>query len=103
VNTVGGSARLLLLAPPGAGKSTQGRLLGQAYGVPHISTGELMRDEMSAQSPVGRRVAGFVRRGELVPDDIVIDLVLRRLTEPVEIDGFVLDGFPRTLAQAEVA
>ncbi|HZU80878.1 MAG TPA: nucleoside monophosphate kinase, partial [Acidimicrobiales bacterium] len=72
-------------------------------GVPHISTGEVMRGEVAAGTELGRRVERYVAGGELVPDDLVVELVIRRLTEPVLVDRFVLDGFPRTLVQAERA
>ena len=96
-------ARLLLLAPPGAGKSTHGRLLGEAFAAPHISTGDLLRAEIAAGSALGRRVEGLVAEGQLVPDDLVVEMVVRRLTEPAPVTAFVLDGFPRTVAQAERA
>lgn len=95
--------RLLLLAPPGAGKSTQGQLLARSYLVPHISTGDLIRDEIARSTPLGIQVAGFVRDGALVPDDVVFDAVRRRLTESGPVAEFVLDGFPRTHVQAELA
>ena len=95
--------RLLLLAPPGAGKSTHGQMLGQAFGVAHVSTGELLRAEIAARSDLGRDVEALVAAGRLVPDELVAEMVRRRLTEPVPVDGFVLDGFPRTLAQAQLA
>ncbi|MDE3085437.1 MAG: adenylate kinase [Acidobacteriota bacterium] len=100
--TAPGGARLLLLAPPGAGKSTHGRLLAEAFAAPHISTGELLRAEIAAGSELGRRVEGLVAEGRLVPDDLVVEMVVRRLTEPAPVEAFVLDGFPRTLAQAEL-
>lgn len=95
--------RLLLLAPPGAGKSTHGRMLGEAFAVPHVSTGELLRADIAAGTDLGRRVERAVAEGRLVADELVADMVRRRLTEPEPVEGFVLDGFPRTVAQAELA
>jgi adenylate kinase len=95
--------RLLLLAPPGAGKSTHAGMLGEVFGAPHISTGELLRAEIAAASDLGRRVEQVVAQGRLVPDEVVAEMVVRRLTEPVHVDAFVLDGFPRTLVQAQLA
>lgn len=99
----GRPVRLLLLAPPGAGKSTQGRALGQLLGVPFVSVGDLLRAEVGAQTALGRLVEGHLARGELVPDEHVADLVRRRLEEPDAAHGVVLDGFPRTLDQARIA
>jgi adenylate kinase len=101
--TTDSGARLLLLAPPGAGKSTHGELLGEAFGAPHISTGALLRAEIAAGSDLGRAVERVVAEGRLVPDELVAAMVGRRLSEPVPVDAFVLDGFPRTLAQAQLA
>jgi len=95
--------RVLLVAPPGAGKSTHGRLLGRAFGVPFISSGELLRAEIDAGSIVGKEVAELVAKGNLVPDELMAELVRRRLTEPEIVEQFVLDGFPRTLPQARIA
>jgi adenylate kinase len=95
--------RLLLLAPPGGGKGTQGRLLAAEYGVPHVSTGELLRDHVARSTPLGRRVRPYLEKGDLIPDDLVLRLVQERLTTPVVLEGFVLDGFPRTLDQALAA
>jgi adenylate kinase len=95
--------RLLLLAPPGGGKGTQGRLLADEYGVPHVSTGELLRDHVARATPLGERARPYLERGDLIPDDLVLRLVQERLTTPVVLEGFVLDGFPRTLNQALAA
>jgi adenylate kinase len=95
--------RLLLLAPPGAGKGTQGDLLAEEYGVPHISTGELLRDHVARSTPLGQRARPYLERGDLIPDDLVLRLVQDRLTKPTVLEGFVLDGFPRTMDQALAA
>jgi aldose 1-epimerase len=95
--------RMLLLAPPGAGKGTQGARLAARYGVPHISTGELLRAHVAAGTGLGRRVAKLMAAGELVPDEVVLALVHRAITEESAAAGFILDGFPRTLRQARTA
>ena len=92
-----------MLAPPGGGKGTQGQLLGSGYGVPFISSGELLRDHLTRATPIGRRVRPYLDEGTLVPDALVAELVHDRLTMPVRLDGFVLDGFPRTLEQVQLA
>lgn len=88
--------RLVLLGPPGSGKSTQARRASGWLGVPHISTGQMLRRAAEAGTPVGRAAAPFVRRGTLVPDDVVVSLLAANLTD----EGFVLDGFPRDVGQA---
>lgn len=93
--------RLILLGPPGAGKGTQAKLLSEKFNIPHISTGDIFRDEVDGHSQLGKRVASFVQSGELVPDDIVIEVVISRLSKFDAQSGFILDGFPRTLNQAE--
>ena len=96
--------RALLLAPPGAGKGTQGDRLAEIYGVPHLATGDLLRAEVEAGTPTGREAQGFIERGELVPEQLVFPLVMERIAGgPEPLLGFVLDGFPRTLAQARQA
>ncbi len=92
---------VILLGPPGAGKGTQARELAQQYGVPHLSTGDMFRDHVSRGTELGRRARPIMERGELVPDDIVLGMVEQRVAQPDCAGGFVLDGFPRTLAQAE--
>lgn len=93
--------RLILLGPPGAGKGTQAKLLSQQFNIPHISTGDILRDEVRENSQLGRRVAEFVKIGELVPDDIAVEVVMHRLAKSDAAGGFILDGFPRTFKQAE--
>ncbi len=91
---------LVLLGAPGAGKGTQARVLVQALGIPHIATGDLFRAEARAGTPLGLRAKEFMERGELVPDDVTIDLLLDRLGRPDAAGGAILDGFPRTRVQA---
>ncbi|MFI5319844.1 MAG: adenylate kinase [Myxococcota bacterium] len=93
--------RLLLLGPPGAGKGTQAQLLVERLGVPQISTGDMLRAAVAAGSEVGRRAKGFMDAGKLVPDEVVIDVAEQRLGQPDAKRGFILDGFPRTAAQAD--
>ena len=95
--------RLLLLAPPGAGKGTQGELLAARLGVRHIAAGDLLRAEARAGTPGGDQIAGFQERGDLVPDQLVIDLLLPVVIEAAAHGGYILDGFPRTLPQATAA
>jgi adenylate kinase len=96
--------RVIMLAPPGAGKGTQSERIAARYGVPHISSGEIFREETAAQTPVGQRLRGYLESGDLVPDDLVLSLIAGRVIAAAENDGgYVLDGFPRTLAQAEAA
>lgn len=95
--------RALLLAPPGAGKGTQGDRLAEVYDVPHLATGDLLRRHVAEGTPLGLEAKQFMDRGELVPDRLVVDLVARHLSGPEPLPGFVLDGFPRTLPQAKTA
>jgi adenylate kinase len=92
---------LLLLGPQGSGKGTQAARLAADYGIPHISTGEMFRDAIDAGTELGRRVEPVLAAGELVPDDLAVELIRERLDQPDARGGFVLDGFPRNLAQAE--
>jgi len=93
--------RLVLLGPPGAGKGTQGVLLAERYGIPQISTGEILRDHVQRGTKLGIRARSYMDRGEYVPDDVVVSMVMDRLADPDADKGFILDGFPRTIAQAE--
>lgn len=94
---------VLLIGPPGAGKGTQGARLAAELGLDHIAVGDLLRAEVEAGSPLGRRVADFMRRGDLVPDEVILDLLRPRLQAAAEQRGFLLDGFPRTMQQAQEA
>lgn len=95
--------RLILLGAPGAGKGTQGTRLAERYGVPHVSSGDILRQHVADGTPLGLEVAAYSAAGELVPDDLVLAVVGRAVTEAMESGGYLLDGFPRTLAQAERA
>jgi adenylate kinase len=92
---------LVFMGPPGAGKGTQAELFHTRHGIPHISTGDMFRAAVRADTDVGRRAAEYVRRGDLVPDAIVEQIVEDRLVQPDAARGFILDGYPRTLPQAE--
>ncbi|HYL51697.1 MAG TPA: nucleoside monophosphate kinase [Acidimicrobiia bacterium] len=95
--------RLVLLGAPGAGKGTQGVVLGRRFGVPHISSGDLLRRHVVSQSELGRRLGTYLSRGELVPDDLVLAVIGDAIIAAMRTGGYILDGFPRTLAQAEQA
>ncbi len=92
--------RLILLGPPGAGKGTQATLLRERLGVPQVSTGDMLRAAVAAGTPLGREAKAFMERGALVPDAVIIGLVEERLQAADCARGYILDGFPRTLAQA---
>jgi len=92
--------RLLMLGPPGAGKGTQAVQIARDHGVPKISTGDMLRDAVSSGSELGLQVKETVARGQLVSDDLIVELVRNRLNDDDALSGFVLDGFPRTVAQA---
>jgi adenylate kinase len=95
--------RLLLLAPPGAGKGTQGERLAARCGVRHIAAGDLLRAEARADTPVGHEIAAYQARGDLVPDQIVLDALTPVVVDAAADGGYILDGFPRTLPQATAA
>ena len=93
--------RTILLGPPGAGKGTQAVKIVEKYGVPHISTGDIFRENIKKGTELGKRAQEYMNRGELVPDDLVIEIATTRLLEDDCKNGFLLDGFPRTVYQAE--
>ena len=93
--------RLILLGPPGAGKGTQSQRLVEKHGIVQLSTGDMLRSAVAAGTPVGLKAKDIMARGALVPDQIVVGIVSDRIDEPDAKNGFVLDGFPRTVAQAE--
>ena len=93
--------RVAFLGPPGAGKGTQARDLARQWSVPHIATGDMLREAAAAGTALGREAKSYMDRGALVPDDVIIGMIAERLHEPDARNGFLLDGFPRTIAQAE--
>jgi len=93
--------RLIFLGPPGSGKGTQAKLLAERLGIPAISTGDMLRDAVRRRTPLGRRAQSIMEAGELVPDDVVIGLVRERIASADAVNGFLLDGFPRTIEQAD--
>ena len=93
--------RIVLLGAPGSGKGTQAALLKDHYAIPHISTGVLLREAVAAQTPLGQQAKAIMDRGELVPDDVMLDLIRERLGQDDVANGFILDGYPRNLTQAE--
>lgn len=92
---------LILLGPPGAGKGTQAQRLREDFGLPYFATGDILREAVKAESELGREAKKFMDSGDLVPDQLVISLIKERLEQPGSSDGFLLDGFPRTVPQAE--
>ena len=91
--------RVIFLGPPGAGKGTQARILEQRFGAKQISTGDILREQRTAGTPLGKQAEGYMQRGELVPDDLIISMIEHELEQ--HPSGFIMDGFPRTVAQAE--
>jgi adenylate kinase len=94
------NVKVVLLGPPGVGKGTQAHRLSDALGFPRIITGDMLRERVAADTPLGREAEGFMGRGELVPDDLIIAMIRERLQEEDTRDGFIIDGFPRTVTQA---
>jgi adenylate kinase len=92
--------RLVFLGPPGSGKGTQAKMLRDAYGLVHVSTGNMIREAMATGTPTGAKAKAFYDRGALVPDPIIVEMVVERIAQPNCRSGFLLDGFPRTRTQA---
>jgi len=92
---------MILFGPPGSGKGTQAKLVAEKFHIPHISTGDLLREGVTKQSPLGMQAKGYLDAGMLVPDDVMIGLIREVVTMGAGKDGFILDGFPRTIPQAE--
>lgn len=95
------SRRLIFVGPPGAGKGTQADRLKAKYGIPHLSTGDMLREAIAQDSPLGRSVKEIMDNGELVSDEVMVEIIKERLSDQDCLNGFILDGFPRTIAQAE--
>ncbi len=93
--------RILLIGPPGSGKGTQAALIQKRLGFPHISSGNMLREAVSEGTPQGKRADRYMSEGDLVPDDLVIEIIMERISLPDACKGFLLDGFPRTVPQAE--
>jgi adenylate kinase len=92
--------RLVFLGPPGAGKGTQAAIIAESYQIPHISTGEILRDAVDRDTHLGQKARGYMDRGELVPDELILDLIKERLSHTDAQNGWILDGFPRNVSQA---
>ncbi len=93
--------RLIFLGAPGAGKGTQAQVLAESAGIPHISTGDILRGEVKGQTDLGLKAKSYMDKGELVPDSLILDMIRGRLAQPDASNGWILDGFPRNVTQAE--
>lgn len=93
---------IILLGPPGSGKGTQADLLKQRYHIPHISTGDILRENVKKETPLGQKAKSYMDQGKLVPDDLIVEMIFDRINHPDCKKGYILDGFPRTLVQAEI-
>ena len=94
--------KIVLFGPPGAGKGTQAAMIAGKYAIPHISTGDIFRSNIKQNTPLGQLAKTYIELGELVPDELTADLVLDRISQPDCENGYILDGFPRTMIQAEI-
>ncbi len=92
--------RIIMLGPPGAGKGTQARMLAEKYGIPQVSTGDILREEVKKESDLGKQAKSYMDQGELVPDKLIIDMILKWFDNGEGKKGYIMDGFPRTVAQA---
>jgi adenylate kinase len=93
--------KLIFIGPPGSGKGTQAKRLADRFGIPHISTGDMLREAVAEGTPLGKEADKIMKAGQLVPDDVMIGMIRERLAKPDARKGFILDGFPRTIPQAE--
>lgn len=93
--------KIIMLGAPGAGKGTQAKMISEKYGIPHISTGDIFRANIKNETELGKKAKKYMDQGLLVPDELVVDLVVDRLTKEDTKEGYILDGFPRTIPQAE--
>ncbi|HEX9654447.1 MAG TPA: adenylate kinase [bacterium] len=93
--------RIILIGPPGSGKGTQAKNMMSVLGVPHISSGDMLREAVSQGTSLGKLAESYMKNGTLVPDNVVIEMIMERISQPDAKPGFIMDGFPRTLAQAE--
>ena len=93
--------KIIMLGAPGAGKGTQAKMIAEKYSIPHISTGDIFRANIKEGTELGKKAKTYMDKGELVPDELVVDLVVDRLAKDDAVKGYVLDGFPRTIPQAE--
>lgn len=92
--------RLIFLGPPGAGKGTQAQIISENYKIPHVSTGDILRAAVAQETPLGKQAKGYMNRGELVPDELILNLIQDRLSYEDTAKGWILDGFPRNVNQA---
>ncbi len=93
--------RIILFGPPGAGKGTQAKILAKSLGLPHVSTGDLLRQNVAGNTTLGQKASDFMHKGALVPDELVTQMLIQRIDQPDTKKGFILDGYPRTIKQAE--
>ena len=93
--------KIVMLGAPGAGKGTQAKMLAAKYGIPHISTGDIFRANIKEGTELGKKAKEYMDQGQLVPDSLTLDLIMDRFSKPDCANGYVLDGFPRTIPQAE--